>query len=134
MEKKRKAVVDPLDDLKGLIEKAGEASDEALLLRCAQTLPALLEQAKAALKAIATKKYKAGDDSVETCYSCDEVITSAEKKQVCGACELASEEDGCGELFHVECMMKTPCESMQLCEDCIADYDCPDCDQCAARY
>lgn len=131
MDKKRKSAADPLDDLKELIGKAGEAGDEDLLLRFAQTLPILFEQTKAALKAIATKKHKAGDASVETCYSCKEVITGAEVREVCGTCEYASEEDGCGELFHVACMTKTECGSMQLCEECIGDYDCPDCDQCA---
>ena len=135
MEKKRKAVADPLDDVKGLIQSAAKAGDDILLVRYAKALAKLQEKAEEALRMITNKKHMAGDASVKTCPACGDVITGAEKKEVCGAAEYNKEyEVGCGKLFHTECMKETLCDRIRLCRRCMDGFECFDCYECGTQH
>ena len=40
---------------------------------------------------------------------------------------------GCGEPICQKHLVKTPCE-IQMCGDCMDEYECPDCDTCHSIY
>ncbi len=124
-------------------------------MRYAKKLAKLLEQSEEALKEIATKKRRAGDASVKTCSVCDEVITGADKTEVCASAaresyhwqqEYGSDEeedgsdeeedssDGCGKLCHAACMKETKCEMTRLCRKCMQDFECHDCAECGTQH
>ena len=119
------------------------------------TLERLLEYA-AKLSAAATKEKKnlkrkasvcwdckgPAVDNCDTCDNavCDECTRSCKEceRTLCGDCEKTCDFDdmlggeGCGEPVCDKCWVTTECErDVGGCSDCLADYSCPDCDQCA---
>jgi hypothetical protein len=41
---------------------------------------------------------------------------------------------GCGQWAHQTCLAKTRCGLIFVCDECLGDYDCIDCDECNRYY
>ncbi len=85
------------------------------------------------------KKIKAKSGEL-VCFVCKKKLESNSAFK-CGAQEAGesggwsnpsqiTSRGGCGQFAHKKCLETTKCGGVFVCDDCLEDYDCIDCDEC----
>ena len=70
----------------------------------------------------------------DPCASCGETVGAVCCRRDCDFSDGLGGR-GCGEPVCEGCYVTTECErDVGGCQDCLDDYDCPDCDQCAGSW
>ena len=121
-----------------------ESELEALLSFCAKLQTAADANLKVLKRSSRVCVY-CDEEADGHCESCDSALCPdclfecVECHQgVCANCAITCDFDdklggkGCGEHLCDGCVVSTECErEVQGCQECLDEYDCPDCDQCA---